>query len=228
MKRLEFLLKSRAIIQSRTIFTQLYPGEITQPLIKCRDRPFLAGGHSKKLPEYLPREVNQFFTGIKVEEGLQKETKVEDIGKEFRQYIDANIDRYSAFLLKGALSVPTIEDFNKLISSIGYRSHFYDAGTAARSTVGDVLYTASDEPPEISIESHNEMSYLKNQPNKVLLASSKVKKRFKNGIFLLILSMLSAEIRKYYLTDWVFQKHCFTLRLVNMYFLEFCSLSDFK
>lgn len=168
MNRFGFSMKSGVInIRARTIFTQLQANEITQPLIKCRDRPFLAGGHSKKLPEYLPMEVNQYFCGIKVDERLRRDTTVEDVGKEFRRYIDANIHQYSAFLLKNVLSKPNVEDFNTLISSIGYQSHFYDAGTAARSTVGDVLYTASDEPPEISIESHNEMSYLKNQPNKV-------------------------------------------------------------
>jgi len=49
-----------------------------------------------------------------------------------------------------------------------YDSLIYDAGTVPRSVVADRLYTASDERPEISIESHNEMSYLETYPSKVL------------------------------------------------------------
>lgn len=152
----------------RTIFTELRPEELTQPVIQCRNRPFLAGGDSNKLPEYLSRDVNKYFTGIKVAEsnsGRKATTDVTEVGKEFRRYVDDNITNYSAFLLKGGIE--NAEDFGSFVSGVGYKSYFYDAGTAARSTVGDYVYTASDEPPEISIESHNEMSYLEKQPTKV-------------------------------------------------------------
>ena len=169
MNRIAFLTKIRVGFQNRTIFTQLRQEEIHQPVIRCRDRPFLAGGDSEKLPEYLPREINKYFCGLKVDEEPHGKNNLKDIGKEFRRYIDENLNQYSAFLLKGGVPSASMEDFNKLISAIDYKPYFYDAGTAARSTVGDFLYTASDEPPEISIEPHNEMSYLETQPTKVYL-----------------------------------------------------------
>ena len=43
----------------------------------------------------------------------------------------------------------------------------YEAGSGYREKVVEKVYTASDEPPEFSIEPHNEMSYLSIFPTRV-------------------------------------------------------------
>ena len=149
-----------------TIFTELLPAEISRPLIKCRDRPYLAGSKSKNFPEYLSDKVNPYFQGVKVNERSMS-LPIQTIGEHLREFIDKNIENKSAFLLRG-LPYEGIHGFQDLIRSMNYESLIYDAGIAARKDVAESLYTASDEPPEISIEAHNEMSYLEKYPSKVI------------------------------------------------------------
>jgi len=137
---------------------------LTQPDIKCRDRPFLAGCSSPYFPEYVSKDVNKYFKGVKLW-NTNTNHPIKDIGHKFQQCIDSNIDQHSAFLLQG-LPFSVVNEFQELISGMDYDPLIYDAGTAARSVVADRLYTASDEPPEISIESHNEMSYLEAFPSR--------------------------------------------------------------
>jgi len=150
---------------TRTIFTELRQEELIQPDIKCRDRPFLAGANSPNFPEYISKDINKYFKGVKLS-NANSNHRMKDIGHEFRKHIDSNIDKYSAFLLQG-LPIKGVDDFQEMISGMNYSPVIYDAGTASRSVIADCLYTASDEPPEISIESHNEMSYLEKYPSKV-------------------------------------------------------------
>jgi len=85
---------------TRTIFTELRQEELTQPDIKCRDRPFLPGSDSPNFPEYIPKDINKYFKGVKLANTYSNHL-IKDIGHEFRQYIDSNIEQHSAFLLQG-------------------------------------------------------------------------------------------------------------------------------
>lgn len=145
-------------------FKELSKEEILRPLIQCRNRPFLAGGHSQNLPEFLNRNVNKYFKGIKLvsPSSLSPSLSNEDfasIGENIKGYVDQHLPNYSAFLIKG---IPMTESlhFHKLIEGMDLKSIVYDAGNASRQNVGGYIYTASDEPKEVSIEPHNELSYL--------------------------------------------------------------------
>ena len=153
-------------LTTRTIFTELHQEELTQPDIKCRNRPFLAGSNSPNFPEYVSKDVNKYFKGLKLLDTMSNHL-IKDIGYKFREYIDSNIEQHSAFLLQG-LPFNGVNEFQEFIAGMDYDPLIYDAGTSARSAVADRLYTSSDEPPEISIESHNEMSYLETFPSKVV------------------------------------------------------------
>ena len=45
----------------------------------------------------------------------------------------------------------------------------YIGGAAPRIQVGKDTYTASDEPPSITIEGHNEMAYMHTWPDVVMV-----------------------------------------------------------
>ena len=151
--------------QTRTIFTELEPTELNQPRIKCRNRPYLAGAKSDKFPEYISMSVNKYFSGVKLKDPKDA-PHMKDIALEFRRHIDENLKKHSAFLLKG-LPTKDVDNIQDFIAGMDYKSFYYDAGNAARSSVGEYLYTASDEPKDVSIEPHNEMAYLETFPSKV-------------------------------------------------------------
>ena len=59
-----------------------------------------------------------------------------------------------------------MEDFKSFLSNLGYR--FFEHGvTGYRTPLGDHVYTASDDPPEVTMEPHNECSYSPFFPKKV-------------------------------------------------------------
>ncbi|XP_066913813.1 dapdiamide synthesis protein DdaC-like [Clytia hemisphaerica] len=151
---------------TRTIFTELEQKELNQPRIKCRNRPYLAGAKSDKFPEYISMSVNKYFSGIKLKDP-KNTPHMKDIALEFRKHIDENLKTHSAFLLKG-LPTNGVDEIQDFISGMEYKSFYYDAGNAARSSVGEYLYTASDEPKDVSIEPHNEMAYLETFPSKIM------------------------------------------------------------
>lgn len=59
-----------------------------------------------------------------------------------------------------------MEDFKSFVSNLGYK--FFEHGvTGYRTPLGDHVYTASDDPPEVTMEPHNECSYSPFYPQKV-------------------------------------------------------------
>lgn len=154
-------------------FRDLRKEEILRPVIQCRNRPFLAGGSSEKLPEYLPRTINKYFKGIAIENiSSRKASSEEDlftIGKFVANYVNDGLSKYSAFLFKG-IPMENPSHFNKLIEGMKLNTIIYDSGNASRHSEVGHVYTASDEPKEISIEPHNELSYRKtNYATKVII-----------------------------------------------------------
>jgi len=145
-------------------FTEIESLEEQQPTIKCRNRDFFAGSTSSNLPETLPKFVHKNFKAITVNksnEGLA------ELGGKLYPFIENYIDQsYSAILIKN-LPIKEAKDFNALVAGFEYKPMNYEAGNGFRDKVVGTIYTASDEPPEFSIEPHNEMSYLFTFPKRV-------------------------------------------------------------
>ena len=59
-----------------------------------------------------------------------------------------------------------MEDFKYFIQGLDYK--FFEHGvTGYRTPLGEHVYTASDDPPEVTMEPHNEVSYSPVFPKKV-------------------------------------------------------------
>jgi len=59
-----------------------------------------------------------------------------------------------------------MDDFRSFIQGLDYK--FFEHGvTGYRTQLGANVYTASDDPPEVTMEPHNEVSYSAVFPKKV-------------------------------------------------------------
>ena len=75
------------------------------------------------------------------------------------------------------------------MAALDYEKLTYADGSGFRTPLNDLVYTASDEPAEFTIEHHNEMSNTRRYPSKVNLTLRKgqfSKIRFKVFQLLLI------------------------------------------
>ncbi len=125
----------------------------TQPA-KLRGRPFLPDGDKSSFPQYLDGPRKDFPLALKAEANHS----LDDWGKLCRKEIDENLLKYGAILFR-QLPIDSAEDFQTLLKSIGFPAMSYDGGSGHRDSIAEQIYYASEEPPEYSIELHNEMSY---------------------------------------------------------------------
>jgi len=103
---------------------------------------------------------------------LAAEAKAEEAGKAIKQLVDEKLFDKGAVLIRGLLPVfPTNKEFGILVEKMG-KSFTYSAGTASRAHDpdaeghGEVMFGA-DEPPEVTIEMHLEMSYNRDMPARI-------------------------------------------------------------
>ena len=136
-----------------------------QPIIKCRNRKFFAGSTSNNFPETLRQFVHQDFKGIKISES-HVDQDIKTLGAAIRPSLDSMFKEKSAVLIKD-LPITKAKDFHDFMEGCGYKAMTYESGSGFREAVDNLVYTASDEPPEFTIEPHNEMAYLSRFPQKV-------------------------------------------------------------
>ena len=116
-------------------------------------------------PETLPIYNHRDFKAIEIPD---HNNNIVSIGASLRPLLDDifNHQSKSAILIKN-LPITETEDFHDFIQGCAYTPMTYESGSAYRAPLDDLVYSASDEPPEFSIEPHNEMSYLSTFPQKV-------------------------------------------------------------
>ena len=131
---------------------------------KLKGREFLAGSLEEGMPEYLNHLPNKNLLVVRC--NLNNNVTLSEIATEFRSYIDVNLSQYSAILFK-KLPLREESDFNSLMKHTGYKSIAYIAGNASRAKLIGEVYETSNEPANLSIEPHNEMSYHVTFPRKV-------------------------------------------------------------
>lgn len=143
------------------------------------ERPFLPGSSSEGFPEFLPgpKEGSLFPIAYKVNNPEQFDVKV--WSHVCRELVDAELTSYGAILIRN-LPLFNMEDFKSFLSNLGYR--FFEHGvTGYRTPLGDHVYTASDDPPEVTMEPHNECSYSPFFPKKIILFCLKEPDSFCGG-----------------------------------------------
>ncbi|XP_057300795.1 uncharacterized protein LOC130635479 [Hydractinia symbiolongicarpus] len=128
---------------------------------RINGRKFLPGSSHKDMPEFLSYRHNPNLKAVHFKGDKSK------VATAVREYIDANLQSSSAILFKG-LPIENEHDFNRIVKGTGFKMMPYVGGIASRDTLVDKVYEASNEPKEISIDLHNEMSYVKWFPKKIM------------------------------------------------------------
>ena len=138
---------------------------ITKEKARLRDRPFLPGSSDGGFPEFLAEPTESFPHAVQV----QRELSLEESSATVRKYIDENLVQQGAILFRG-LPLRTVDDYAAFQIHLGYDAMGYEGGTGARTMVNKdaSMYTASDFPPEDSMDMHNDMAYSSIFPHKVL------------------------------------------------------------
>ena len=131
---------------------------------KIRDRKYLASSYSPNMPQLLNYDHHPMMDCVQ----YIGEPSLEHFAKVFRNYIDANLADYSAILCKNT-PVRDDKDFSMVMKLTKLTQMEYISGNASRDRIVDDIYEASNEPPELSIDAHNEMAYLTTFPSKVHL-----------------------------------------------------------
>ncbi|XP_032221032.1 dapdiamide synthesis protein DdaC isoform X2 [Nematostella vectensis] len=131
-------------------------------------RQFLPGSKGPGFPKLLrkPREGFPFA----VQAYPDPSFSIEQWASQSRQFIDENLPRYGAILLRG-LPLRESSDVSDFALSLGYEAMKYPGGGAADRSLHDAaasVYTASNEPPEFTIELHHELGYLPTYPRKLV------------------------------------------------------------
>ncbi|XP_077977514.1 dapdiamide synthesis protein DdaC-like [Glandiceps talaboti] len=129
-------------------------------------KPFFPGAQEPNFPTYLspPR---QNFPLVLSPDNPANEFSIEDWAVPCREQLDSLLHNVGAILFRG-LPLYTAMDFNTFIVNMGYPSLSYQGGAALRDKVASDVMTASDEPLELSMDLHTEMSYLPHWPSKVV------------------------------------------------------------
>lgn len=133
-------------------------------LVQIQNKPYLPGSESPTFPKYLEEFRDDLPYRIQVADVKRENLSV--YAKELRPILEKHIAEYGAVLIKG-LPLSSAKDFSEFFNGLDLAPMDYVGGTGTRQQVTQKVSTASDEPPEFSIEPHNEMSYLPYWPQLV-------------------------------------------------------------
>ncbi|MFN0051912.1 MAG: TauD/TfdA family dioxygenase [Planctomycetales bacterium] len=87
--------------------------------------------------------------------------------RERKGWIDDMLHRYGGVLFRG-FSLPTVEDFQCVSQAALPALKPYVEGQSPRTKVADNVYTSTEFPPQYRITLHNELSYTKAPPPRIV------------------------------------------------------------
>ncbi|XP_077994941.1 dapdiamide synthesis protein DdaC-like [Glandiceps talaboti] len=124
-------------------------------------RKFLPGSRKPNFPRYLSPPNNNFPVVLKPEDPVKAQRfAVRDWAQICREAADKILPNAGAILFRG-LPLQGPNDFDTLIGGMGHPVTEYKGGAGYRKQLSQNVFTASDEPPQFTIDLHTEMSYLK-------------------------------------------------------------------
>ena len=138
---------------------------VTKFKSRLQGRKFLPGSSEGGFPEFLAEPRESFPLAVRVNNWNQ--SSLTELTAKCMEYVDENILHSPAILFRG-LPAKTGEDFSIIAQTI-QNQFCYDGGTGYRTTIDKqrMVTTASEEPSELSIYPHNEMSYARISPARV-------------------------------------------------------------
>ena len=165
-KTLTKLLRgNRQTIPKRYLFTEFPFSEVTsKEKFAVRGRKWLVGGDGVNMPRFIQNDNAPEAKAFVLKDKHTSDIKA--LSNSIKDIIETSFTRYSALLFK-KLPLNTAQDFAELLNGVGYPRVNYLSGSAFRTDHGDNVYDASLEPPEITVELHNEMAYHTMFPSQV-------------------------------------------------------------
>ncbi|XP_057291755.1 dapdiamide synthesis protein DdaC-like [Hydractinia symbiolongicarpus] len=165
----------RALYQKQNVLVQTIPKRLASFVAVEPDtskkhgsyikgRIFLPSSSHEDMPHHLSYSANP---NLKVFQFYGDPNNIKTIAESFRKCIDDNLPNSSAILFK-KLPINNEFVFNEMIKYSNYNAMQYISGNVSRGTVVGNVYESTAEPPELSIDLHNEMSYLKWYPKKIM------------------------------------------------------------
>jgi len=157
-------LQNSLYFRKASIFSQVDLNKI-QPInkTKLKNLKYLASSYMD-FPEFLNYEHHPQMNCLRYE-GNKKDLKT--FGNNVATIINETRDNTRAWLFKGT-PIKTVQDFDEVLKYADMKQMVYVSGNASRESVSNLVYEASDEPPELSIDCHNEMAYMPRYPPKIM------------------------------------------------------------
>ena len=147
---------------------QRIPREKLVPKVKSRlkDRPYMVGSTGQGFPEFLAEPTESFPHGVFVNNPHQ--ASLAELTAKCMEYVEKNLTDNPAILFRN-LPAQTAQDFSIIAQGIPWKSLTYEGGATFRTKIDENVgtYTANNDPDEISIDPHNELSYSQVYPSKV-------------------------------------------------------------
>ena len=161
------LFSTRASPTTTDTFTPLPREEmLTKFKSRIKDRPSMAGSTGEGFPEFLAEPRESFPHGVLVTNPQQ--SSLAQLTAKCMKYVEENLIHHPAILFRN-LPGQTEEDFSIIAREIPGKALTYEGGASFRQRIDENIgtYTANNDPDEISIDPHNEMSYNNVYPSKV-------------------------------------------------------------
>jgi len=139
------------------------------PCIPLAGREYLAGSDDRSCPARLEYATQDNYDLFRLSQG-QDWLTLADVASEISEVVRSHLSNKGALLFKGLSGViKDNPDFSAMAAKQGEKFS-YTAGFATREEFGDApgVMAAADDPPEVTIEPHLEMSYNKEMPGKIM------------------------------------------------------------
>ena len=139
---------------------------VTKFKSQLKDRPFTIGSTGEGFPEFLGEPRESFPHGVRVINPHQ--SSLAELTTKCMEYVKENHAQHPAILFRG-LPAKTAQDFATIAKGIPWKGMTTEGGASFRQKVDKSAgtYTANDDPDDLAIDPHNELSYVKVYPSKV-------------------------------------------------------------
>ena len=136
--------------------------------VQIANRKYLPGSTGATFPKHLNPPRENFPVIVTAESaGVSENSSASECAEVVKSKFKTTLHKHGAILYRG-FPLKGYKDFSSFFHGLGkFQSMEYIGGAAPRKQVSDDVYTASDEPPEICIEPHNEMAYMHIWPDVV-------------------------------------------------------------
>jgi len=140
----------------------------TDLAVPIRNRSHLVYSWSPELPTQIHAPDSPLFPLValaKEQEGGEP-LSIAEYAEAARSILKEHLTSHGAVLLRG-MPLSNGEDFSKFVGALGWEAVKLGGGGTQRSDVAKGVRTASDEPPEQTIEPHMDMAHSKVHPKRI-------------------------------------------------------------